>query len=65
MSGDIITVEVRILNETDKAWLVTPDAKHQAEWVPKSQVEIEDRHEIKEFHLMQVPEWLATRAGLV
>lgn len=65
MSGDVITVEVRILNETDKAWLVTPQARHQAEWVPKSQVEIEDRHELKDFHEMKVPSWLAQRAGLI
>lgn len=62
---ELVSVEVRILNETDAAWLITPGAKHKANWVPKSQVKFEDRHEIKDFHVMQVPEWLAQRAGLI
>lgn len=64
-ASECVAVEVKILNETEKAFLVTRDKRSNAEWVAKSMVEVEDLHAIREAHVMRMPEWLAIRAGLV
>lgn len=46
---DAVEIPVRVLNETDKAWLMTtePFGRRFAHWEPKSLVRIPDRHEVK------------------
>ena len=58
---DIITLELHLKNETEKAYLVS-DGKTTA-WIPKSQCEMAEGLGVAcEF---QMPEWLAVEKGLV
>ncbi|RMC33738.1 hypothetical protein [Paracoccus alkanivorans] len=66
MSDDtIVAVEVRIINETDRALLVTSDKERDAEWVPLSLCEVENRDQIRNTCTLHLPEWKAIQAGLV
>ena len=62
--GSEVEVEVEILNETDKAVLVTIGSRRSGEWLPQSQIEI-DRDPVFARAVITMPEWLAIRAGLV
>ena len=66
MSGpdSMVEVEVKILNETDKAVLVTVGSRRSGEWLPRSQIEI-DADPFANVATIALPEWLAIRAGLV
>ena len=46
---DIVQIPVRVLNETDQAWLMAaaPFRRSSAYWEPKAKVTIPDRNEIK------------------
>lgn len=46
---ETVQIPVRVINETDKAWLMTtePFGRRRAAWEPKSRVQIPDCHEIK------------------
>lgn len=46
---DPVQIPVRVIGETDKAWLMTtqPFGRRFAHWEPKSRVQIPDRNEIK------------------
>lgn len=63
---DIITLtKIDLLHETERAWLFDtgrkkPDGKPEGVWVPKSQCEYDIENEE-----LQLPEWLAVKAGLV
>ena len=48
----------------DKAVLVTADKPRNAEWVPKSQVEVH-REFGTSLVMLDIPEWLAIDKGLV
>ena len=61
---DIVTIQVRRMNETDKAVLVTADAPRNAVWVPKSQVEVHEEAGTS-LVMLDIPEWLAIDKGLV
>lgn len=62
---DIITIKVDLLHETEKAYLfdlgkVDKNKKPIGAWVPKSQCEYDEENDE-----LQLPEWLAIKAGLV
>lgn len=61
---DIVTIQVRRMNETDKAVLVTADTPRNAVWVPKSQVEVHEEDGTS-MVMLDIPEWLAVDKGLV
>ena len=63
-SDSKVEVEVEILNETDKAVLVTVGSRRSGEWLPRSQIEI-DAGPFTNVATITLPEWLAIRAGLV
>jgi hypothetical protein len=52
----IITIEIELKHETDRAYLVDNDGEDV--WVPKSQCEYDNGE-------LQIPEWLAKDKGLV
>lgn len=67
MPGKIITVEVVLKVETDKAYGFDTGANRKdaygsdvLTWIPKSQCEYDATDKT-----LQLPEWLAIRAGLV
>lgn len=60
---DIVEVEVDVLHETEKAYLVTQGETFSSgepinEWLPKSQCQWDGE-------TMQLPEWLALEKGLI
>lgn len=54
--SDLVDVAGSVKRETEKAWLI--DFGDAEVWVPKSQVEIAD-------NTVTMPEWLATKHGLI
>lgn len=54
---DIIEVEITVLHETEKAYLVTNDGDNKV-WLSKSICEIDGS-------VLQIPEWLALDKGLI
>ena len=61
---DMIEVQVRLLNETNTAWLVTQDARHNAQWLDKAEVEIPDLNEIKPMATARMTRAYAVRKGV-
>lgn len=61
---DIITIEVQLKHETEKAYLVEAVDHDTEAWVPKSLVELSEKDK---FGLceMQIPEYLALDKGLI
>ena len=56
-------VTVRLVQQTERAILVNDsDDPDKAVWLPKSQVEFEERGDLIE---VTMPEWLAIERGLV
>jgi RNase P/RNase MRP subunit p29 len=64
MKSDLIDIEVRVLNETDRAYRVDFGGKETV-WVPKSQCEFEYREGIEINGVLTLPEWLALEKGLI
>lgn len=62
---DAVEIPVRVLNETDKAWLMTtePFGRRFAHWEPKSRVQIPDRNEVKPMHTSVMPRAYALSRG--
>jgi hypothetical protein len=62
---EIVDVQVELLHETDKAYLVTIDGKTKV-WVAKSVCELEHDADPK-LHLwtLTLPAWMAEERGLV
>ncbi|MCG6112906.1 MAG: hypothetical protein MEQ74_12080 [Paracoccus sp.] len=62
---DLIPIPLRILNETDGAYLVTqrPHGRDGV-WLDKAAVQIPDRNEVKPHHIALVPADLARRKNL-
>ena len=54
----LVDIKLRLLLETDKAWKVTEGHRHDAVWLPKSQVEYDEAS--GEFTM---PQWLAAEKG--
>jgi len=64
MKSNVIEISVQVLRETDKAVLVTPDIPEHGKWLPKSQVELHPSA-VEGIVTLVLPEWLATKEGLV
>lgn len=61
--SDLVDLTMQLHAETDKAILVSDDGdKAKAVWLPKSQIEFEQKGPIVE---VTMPSWLATDKGLV
>lgn len=54
----VVTVEVKLLHETDAAYKVASCLTAKVAWVPKSRSELDGDQ-------LQVEEWLALEKGLV
>lgn len=63
---DLIDVPVRVINETDTAWLVTQRkfGSRACTWLTKAGTSIPTRHEIRPHHIAHVPAALAAKLGL-
>lgn len=62
--SDIIDIEGRIFAETDRAIMFsTTGLSKDAEWLPKSQIEIDNRGPAGT--TVTLPEWLAIEKGFV
>ncbi|MCI0557499.1 MAG: hypothetical protein MN733_03310 [Nitrososphaera sp.] len=61
---DLVDIEVLVMHETDKAWLLH-DGKKEA-WFPKAQIELnhEGRKE-DDYVIATMPEWLALEKGFI
>lgn len=60
--NDTVWIDVDIINETDKAWLLS-DSKTQ-EWVAKSQIlDWEDEPFVGASTAVELPTWLAEEKG--
>ena len=66
MSGELTTIDVTILHETDGAILVESPFGSEI-WIPKSLIENEEGESfIKDSSMeLEVPEWFATKEGLI
>ena len=65
MISNLVDVDVEVMHETDKAYLVwdgrsDSDGEKIKTWLPKSQVEYD-----VETESMAMPEWLAIEKGFV
>ena len=60
MATKMVTIECRIVHETDKALLITCDEKDEC-WLPKSKIKVQDSYPLDQdaLHPILVPEWLA------
>lgn len=63
--AETVAIDMKIVNETDRAYLATKDLRRNAVWLPKSQVTVEDEFKVQEAHVVHVPVWLAEKNGLV
>ena len=57
-------IDVQLLHQTDKAWLVTDSEPGSAVWIPKSQAELSETA-IAGIYTVTLPEWLAQEKGLI
>ena len=64
LMNEMIEIEVEILRETEKAYLVTDDGVNEV-WVPKSQVMIVAGSRPGNLTIMDIPTWLAEDKNLV
>ena len=64
MKSDLCDIDVWIVAESGAAFKVHTGDPAKAVWVPKSQVEIEERGPDR-FATLTIPEWLATKKGLI
>lgn len=55
---NIITIDVELRHETDRAYLISVGDKFGGTWVPKTLCEYSDGE-------LQIPDWLAEDKGLV
>ena len=63
MKSDVIDIEGMVHHQTEKAVLFSTDGnRSNAEWLPKSQIEVEDQHPI---WTITLPEQLALDKGLI
>lgn len=61
-SEDTVWIDVDIISETPKAWLLS-DSKVK-DWVPKSQiVDWEDEPQVGDSNRVEIPTWLAEEKG--
>lgn len=58
MRSNLVDVDVKLIHETDDAYLVCYDEDKPNVWVPKSQSEYEDG-------VLTVSQWLAEEKGMV
>lgn len=61
---ELVILEVEMLNETEMAYLVTRDSKINAEWIPKSQVELIETGNMGVYQVT-MPEWMAKSKGFI
>lgn len=63
MKSNVIDIEGMVHHQTEKAVLFSTDGNRaNAEWLPLSQIEVEDNHPI---WTITLPEQLATDKGLI
>lgn len=63
MSNEIVDLTLELHVDTDKAMLLSDDGnRHNAKWVPKSQIEYNKYLENNIWEI-SLPEWLATKNG--
>jgi hypothetical protein len=63
MKSDIIDIKGMVHVQTEKAVLFSTDGNRaNAEWLPLSQIEVENAHPI---WTITLPEWLAMEKGLI
>ena len=63
---DMVDVPVRVINETDTAWLVTQRrfGTRGGSWLTKAGTSIPTRLEIRDHHIAHMPAALAAKLGL-
>lgn len=64
MSDELIEIDGAIEARTEKAVLFHTGDKSKAEWLPRSQIKIEDTG-IPEIYTVSMPEWMAVQRGFV
>lgn len=57
-------IDVHLLHQTEKAWLVTTSTPDEGVWIPKSQAELSETG-IPGIQTITLPEWLAQEKGLI
>lgn len=64
MKSNLVDLEVLVMVETDKAYLLNDGDKEA--WFPKSQVELDRKgRSADDFATATMPDWLATEKGFV
>ena len=60
-----VAIDLKILRETDMAFLVTDGGDGDDQWIPKSQIEGDHSNLVGTTTEIVIPEWLAIRKGYV
>ena len=63
MRSNLVDISCELRAETNAAFLIS-DGGPKAEWVPKSQVEMEEQG-FKGLYICTMPEWLAKEKGFL
>lgn len=61
---NLADIDVQLLHETDRAYLVTDTTPENGVWVPKSQCELEESG-VRGIYTLTLPEWLAVEKDLL
>lgn len=60
--SEVVDVEVGLVRETEKAWLVLSTDTGKQDWVPKALCELERAQGL---YTLTLPTWMAIEKGLV
>lgn len=63
--SDVIDIEVKLVHETDKAWLVEYNEDEEPVWVPMSVGELEKIPNRHNTYTLTIPQRFAEQKGLV
>lgn len=68
MKSDLVDIDVRIVHETEKAWLLNTGEKEF--WIPKSACEVSRKYDAgtggkRSVYTLTVPEWKAQELELI
>jgi len=64
MTEAVVEIDVEIVARTERAVLVHTGNKEEAAWLPLAQIEV-NATGFEGIHKITMPEWLATKEGLV
>jgi hypothetical protein len=64
MTGAVVNIDVEIVARTERAVLAHTGNKEEAAWLPLAQIEV-NATGFEGIHTITMPEWLATKEGLV